>query len=253
MAKSLNMPKKARTKREATKRKKPQTVDLAKNLLNPIEAKTVGQQIYIDAICENPFVICNGPAGTGKTLISFGLALKYYLTDKNIQRIIISRPTYAASKEPKLGALPGSLEEKMSPFLAPILKDSLPLLINQNSFIARVAGREILDSSTVLSRFNIEVVPLHLMRGRTFHNSFVILDEAQNCNLEDFRLFLTRIGRNSRVVIEGDSSQSDRYDGALESLMTKLMGMNHIGVVHLTNEDILRNPLIGEILDRLND
>ena len=103
----------------------------------------------------------------------------------------------------------------------------------------------------MLSRFDIEIVPLHLMRGRSFHNSFVILDEAQNCKMEDFKMFLTRIGRKSKVIIEGDATQKDRTGGALPELMTRLHGLPMVETVNLTSEDIIRNPMISDIIERL--
>lgn len=218
-----------------------------KEILNSIEPKTLGQQIYLEAIEKHPIVICDGPAGCGKTFISFGCALKAFL-DEEVTRIIIVRPTIPSSDEPELGFLPGTLNEKMEPFLAPILKDSAPLLVKPN----RLRGPDMFDSMSLISRFNIEVVPLHLMRGRSFHQSFIILDEAQNCTMADFKMFLTRIGRRSKVVIEGDATQKDRRDGALPELMGKLKGLDSVSLVKMTKDDILRNPIIAELIDRLN-
>jgi phosphate starvation-inducible PhoH-like protein len=100
--------------------------------------------------------------------------------------------------------------------------------------------------------FDIEVVPLHFMRGRTFHNAFVILDEAQNCSMKDFKLFLTRIGRHSRVVVEGDSTQKDKYNGALPEVLARLEGMEGVGTVRMEPSDIIRNPMLWEIIKRLD-
>lgn len=227
-------------------------------ILHPLEPRTAGQEIYLNAIREKPVVICDGPAGTGKTFISFGCALRSYVEDPNILRIVIVRPTIIAGDEQQLGFLPGSLNDKMAPFMAPILRDSAPLLIKKTQrtpadsrFIERFGNSNTDYVNTILSRFDIEIVPLHLMRGRSFHNSFVILDEAQNCKMEDFKLFLTRIGRKSRVVIEGDATQKDRVSGALPELMTRLNGLSMVETVSLTSEDIIRNAMISDILERL--
>jgi len=229
-----------------------------KTMLHPLEAKTAGQQLFLDAIKSKPVTICDGPAGTGKTFISFGCALREYVKNPDISRIVVVRPTITAGDEPGLGFLPGSLDDKMAPFLAPILRDSAPLLIRKiprsssdERFINRF-GNERSETDKILSSFDIEIVPLHLMRGRTFHNAFVILDEAQNCTMADFKLFLTRIGKKSQVVIEGDASQCDRPEGSLVNLMQKLQGLDSVANVRLTGEDIIRNPIIYGILKRLN-
>jgi len=228
------------------------------SLLHPLTPRTAGQKIYLDTIASKPVTICEGPAGTGKTFISFGSALKLYLdSDSAINRIVIARPTLPAGDEPELGFLPGTLNEKMEPFMAPILRDSVPLLIKKPPRTAVGHGygtpdsRGQQDMSSMLLKFNIEIVPLHLMRGRTFHNAFVILDEAQNCSMEDFKLFITRLGKDSKAVIEGDASQKDRKNGSLLKLMGKLKGLDCVGLVKLSQEDIIRNPIISEILQKL--
>jgi len=247
-----------RKKIEARPKTKASIKKNSSNILHPLTPRTAGQKIYLDTIGSKPVTICEGPAGTGKTFISFGSALKAYLDDKcAINRIIIARPTLPAGDEPELGFLPGTLNEKMEPFMAPILRDSVPLLIKKPP--RTVLGREYgsqdsrgqQDMSAMLLRFNIEIVPLHLMRGRTFHNAFVILDEAQNCSMEDFKLFITRVGKESKIVIEGDASQKDRKNGALPKFMAKLQGLDCVGLVKLTQEDIIRNPIISKILEKL--
>lgn len=227
-------------------------------MLLPLEPKSVGQEIFIRAIEEKPIVVCDGPAGSGKTLISFGSALRSCLYDEDIERIVLVRPTFTSSDEPELGFLPGSLDDKMAPFVAPLLRDSAPLLFKRTSrtsgdqkFIDRFGNKKE-TTAHLLSHFDIEIIPLHMMRGRSLHSSFIILDEAQNCSMEDFKLFLTRIGKKSRVIIEGDSTQKDRENGALPKLMQKMQGLDFIGIVKLTSEDIVRNNLIAEIIDRLD-
>lgn len=253
----------ARQKAKSKSRTEKRNTSAAENqkdipFLAPLEPKSVGQEIFIKAIETKPIVICDGPAGSGKTIISFGSALRSCLYDDDIERIIIVRPTFTSSDEPELGYLPGTLDEKMAPFVAPLLRDSAPLLFRRTSrnsgdqkFIDRFGnGRE--STSHLLSRFDIEIIPLHMMRGRSLHSSFIILDEAQNCSMEDFKLFLTRIGKKSRVIIEGDSTQKDRENGALPLLMKKLVGLDFVGIVKLTSEDIVRNTLICDIIDRLD-
>jgi phosphate starvation-inducible protein PhoH and related proteins len=209
------------------------------SLFTPIKPKTEGQSLLLRAIEKSGITICDGPAGTGKTFISFASALRYLVTDITINKIVIVRPTYTSGREPSIGYLPGTLDEKMGPFMAPIMKDSAPLLIRHS------------DVESVISKLDIEVVPLQFMRGRTFHNSFIILDEAQNCNMDDFRMFLTRIGRYSRVVIEGDASQADRSDSALRRVMNELEGLSFVSNIYLQNKDVIRSPMVRKILERL--
>lgn len=214
--------------------------------------KKLAQCISIDH--PEHLYITNNFIVTHNTFVAFGLALQYYFNDKNIRRIVIVRPTIAAGDDDDLGYLPGTLNEKMSPFLAPIVKDSAPLLIKSDSFRSNINpnDRGSPDPLTaLLAKIDIEVVPLAYMRGRNFHNSFIILDEAQNCTLKDFKLFLTRIGRNSRVIIEGDSTQSDIHDSGFKLVQGKLADMDSIGIVKLDKRDIIRNALIADILDRL--
>lgn len=218
--------------------------------LLPLAPKTAGQEELIDAIQRNEITICDGPAGTGKTLISFGSALHYRLSDKNIKRIVICRPTIAAGDDDDIGYLPGDLNEKMGPFIAPFVRDSAPLLIDTDMHLNPQDYKQFVEN--FLMSLDIEIVPLMFMRGRTFNNSFVILDEAQNCTKNDFKLFLTRIGKNSKVVIEGDSTQADRDNGYLTELQKDLAYMNKVAIVKLDGKDIVRNPLIAEILKRID-
>lgn len=247
--------------RSSRRRKKPQENNeqqQQKSVVNPLEPKTGGQRRFMAAIKSNPVVICDGPAGTGKTFISFGSALHAH-SNREVQRIVLVRPTIPSSDEPQLGFLPGDLDEKMAPFLAPLLFDSAPLLLRKqhkrpsdSKFVER-HGNSIKDRvASILSRFDIEVVPLQFMRGRTFHNSFVILDEAQNCTMSDFRMFLTRIGEATKVVIEGDGTQRDRQTNALGELIERLDGLPTVGIVQLSSADIVRNPIISDILKRLS-
>lgn len=225
-----------------------------KNIINPITPRTPGQARFLEAVNSHEITICNGPAGTGKTLISFGSALKAYIQGE-CDRIIIVRPTIHSGDDNELGYLPGDINDKMAPFIAPFAKDAVPLLLKQDNFRTNLnhSDRGAPDPTTaLLRRFDIEIIPLAYIRGRTFNNSFCILDEAQNCTLNDFKLFLTRIGQNSRVIIEGDSTQSDIDDSGLVPLMSMLDGIDQITTITLTEEDIVRNALIAKILKRFN-
>jgi phosphate starvation-inducible PhoH-like protein len=217
--------------------------------LQPLVPKTRGQEDLIEAINTSDITICDGPAGTGKTYISFGSALHARLNDPDIRRIVIVRPTIPAGEDDPIGFLPGDLNDKMAPFVAPLMKDSAAQLIHSDYHMDAVEYQEFLND--LVARLDIEIAPLAFIRGRTFNNSFVILDEAQNCTKNDFKLFLTRIGKNSRVIVEGDSSQSDREDGYLTQLQGLLEGMERVSVVKLHSCDIIRNELIAEILRRL--
>lgn len=235
--------------KEEKSNKKQVHEDNGRGLLNRVIPKTAGQEILMDAIEQNEIVLCNGPAGTGKTYISFGCALDHYFKGIH-KRIIIVRPTLTAGDDDNIGYLPGDLHEKMLPFLAPLIKDSATQLLKPELF--RSFGRGIADPMlSLLTKIDIEVVPLSFIRGRTFNNSFCILDEAQNCTLNDLKLFLTRIGRGSKTVIEGDASQSDRDDSGLIDVMQKLTGLENVGIVQLGPSDIIRNSLISSILRRL--
>lgn len=225
------------------------------NILNPILPKTVGQENFLNAISNYEIVICDGPSGSGKTLLSFGSALNFYFNNKDILKVVIIRPNVAAGDDSDLGFLPGSINEKMSPFLAPIIRDSAPLLLKQSSFRTNMNynDRGSPDPlSALLAKINIEVVPLSYLRGRTFNNSFIILDEAQNCTMNDFKLFLTRIGKNSKAVIEGDSSQTDIHNSGFKKLQDKLADISEIKLVKLEYFDIIRNPIIAKILEKFD-
>ncbi len=201
-------------------------------------AKTNNQQTVIDSINTNTITFCEGPAGSGKTTISIGMAINY-LRRKIVTKIILSRPIMQVDED--LGYLPGTADEKLHPFLLPIM-DELRNYANK------------IEVDNWRKDGTIEVVPLALMRGRNFHNSFIIVDEAQNCTYKQLQMALTRTGRESIMVINGDSAQTDLYktkQGGLTYYMRALQGLESIGVVQLTNDDVIRNPLISKMLDRL--
>ena len=201
--------------------------------------KTDNQADYIRAIVESDVTICIGPAGSGKTAVAVGLACEYILSGK-IKKIIITRPVVESGKG--LGFLPGTFDEKIHPYLVPVLEE-------MNLYLGKDSVKSLREKGL------IEVCPLEYMRGRNFHNSFMILDEAQNCTYEQIKMFLTRIGRNSKAVLNGDLDQSDlpiRLGGALENCVDKLDGVKGVGISELDESDIVRNDVISRILSRLS-
>jgi len=205
-----------------------------------LSPKTENQAEYIRTMVENDVTICSGPAGSGKTAVAVGLACDHLL-DNKVEKIIITRPVVESGKG--LGFLPGTFAEKIHPYLVPVLEE-------MNKYFA----------SAVLSKMQaeniIEVCPLEYMRGRNFHNSFMILDEAQNATFEQIKMFITRIGRESKAVINGDIDQSDlpsKMRGGLEKCMDSLENIKGVGISELDREDIIRNRLISKILEHLNN
>ncbi|HWP80547.1 MAG TPA: PhoH family protein [Terriglobales bacterium] len=201
----------------------------------PIKAKTVGQQKYIDEIRGNTIVLGIGPAGTGKTYLAVALAVAAF-RDRKVDRIIITRPAIEAGE--KLGFLPGDLQSKVDPYLRP-LYDALFDMLGTESFQKH------------MERGAIEVAPLAYMRGRTLDNSFIILDEAQNTTVEQMKMFLTRLGAGSKAVITGDVTQIDLPSGTRSGLIdaeSVLHGVEDIGIVRLTERDVVRHPLVQRII-----
>lgn len=207
---------------------------------NRLKPRTENQKEYIRSIVENTITFCQGSAGSGKTHCAVGLALEYLLDDK-VKKIIITRPVIEAGE--KIGYLPGKYEEKLFPYLLPI-EDEI------NYFIGPT-----LNSS--LKRTNkIEIVPLGFMRGRNFHDSFIVADECQNASYEQLKMLLTRIGQNSKMVLTGDVSQSDlsrHLQGGFYEMMNNLDKVEGIGISTLTDSDIVRNAIIAKILAKLDD
>ncbi|CAN5134734.1 PhoH family protein [soil metagenome] len=200
-----------------------------------IRPKTLGQKEYVDAIDENTIVFGIGPAGTGKTYLAMAKAVQA-LQRKEVERIILSRPAIEAGE--RLGFLPGSLTDKIDPYLRP-LYDAL---------------NEMMDPELVpklLAAGTIEVAPLAYMRGRTLNNSFVVLDEAQNTTPEQMKMFLTRLGFGSKMVITGDVTQVDLPAGAsgLQLVTRVLDDIEDIHFARLTSADVVRHSLVGQIVD----
>lgn len=206
---------------------------------NRLKPRSINQKEYIRTIAENTITFCQGVAGSGKTHIAIGMALEYLL-DHKVNKIIITRPVVEAGE--KIGYLPGTAEEKLHPYLLPILDEI-------NHFIP-------LQTYTKLKLNNrIEVVPLGLMRGRSFHNSFIVADECQNASYDQLKMLLTRIGMESKMVLTGDIAQSDlqrHHQGGFLSLINTLEGVNGLGCAKLEAVDIVRNPIIVDIIRRLD-
>src|SRR5918994_717577 len=200
-----------------------------------IAAKSVNQRRYLEAIDQHDIVFGIGPAGTGKTYLAMAQAVSYLLA-KKVSRIILARPAVEAGE--KLGFLPGDLQEKVNPYLRP-LYDALYDMLDVDR------------AERLLERGTIEVAPIAFMRGRTLNDSYVILDEAQNTTSEQMKMFLTRIGFNSKAVITGDVTQIDLPQGKLSGLKEArriLSDTPGIGFVYLDERDVVRHPLVQSII-----
>ena len=200
-----------------------------------VKCKTLGQKQYVDAMKKNQSVFSVGPAGTGKTYLAIAMAV-VALKNKDVEKIILTRPAVEAGE--KLGFLPGDLQQKVDPYLRP-LYDALNELMGVEGF------------ARTLERGAIEVAPLAYMRGRTLSDAFIILDEAQNTTSEQMKMFLTRMGQNSRMVITGDITQIDLADGKRSGLVEALdvlKGVEGIGISTLTHRDVVRHELVQAIV-----
>jgi len=204
-----------------------------------IRPKSLGQKRYVEAISKNIVTFGIGPAGTGKSWLAVAMAVKA-LQAKEVSRIILTRPAVEAGE--RLGFLPGDLMAKVDPYLRP-LYDALHDLMDTDSV------EQLIEDGPV------EVAPLAFMRGRTLNNAFVILDEAQNTTREQMKMFLTRIGFGSRVVVTGDSTQVDVHNGrqALHELEDLLGGIEGISFVHLTSKDVVRHRIVQDIVEAYNN
>ena len=201
----------------------------------PVRPKTLGQKRYVDAIRNNTITIGVGPAGTGKTYLAVAQAVSAFRS-KQVNRIILTRPAVEAGE--KLGFLPGDLQQKVDPYLRPLYDALFDMMGAENFQRAQERG-------------DIEVAPLAYMRGRTLDDSFIILDEAQNTTSEQMKMFLTRLGFNSKVVVTGDVTQIDLPDGktsGLKQAVKILKGIKDISIVVLTGKDVVRHRLVQEII-----
>ena len=206
----------------------------------PIKPKTMGQKKYVDAIRKKMIVFGLGPAGTGKTYLAMAMAITAFKNNE-VGRIILTRPAIEAGE--KLGFLPGDLQSKIDPYLRP-LYDALYQIMGADSFLK--------NSEKGL----IEVAPLAYMRGRTLDNAFIILDEAQNTTPAQMKMFLTRIGFGSKVVITGDATQKDLPSGQVSGLdvaISVVKNIEDIGICTLTSKDVVRHPLVQKIVKAYED
>jgi len=202
---------------------------------SPVAARTKGQEIFVEAVECHDIVFADGPAGTGKTFLAAALAVKF-LREGRVERVVLTRPAVEAGE--KLGFLPGSIEEKVDPYLRPLF-DAI-----ETFFTFEESARLIHDR-------RIEVIPLAFMRGRTLRRSFVVLDEAQNTTVPQMKMFLTRFGEGSRMVVVGDSSQHDLAPGSngLVDALSRFSSFPGVAVVRLSTSDIVRADIIGRIVE----
>lgn len=202
----------------------------------PIKAKTIGQRKYVETIKKNTIVLGLGPAGTGKTFLAVAMAVEA-LRNKSVSRIILTRPAVEAGE--RLGFLPGDLQSKIDPYLRP-LYDALFEMLGPENYTRH------------MERGTIEIAPLAYMRGRTLDDSFIILDEAQNTTMEQMKMFLTRLGYNSKAVVTGDLSQTDLPVGKKSGLSVAskiLENIEGIGVFRFTDKDVVRHHLVRKIIN----
>lgn len=200
---------------------------------NVLVAKTENQKEYIRSIIENDITFCTGPSGTGKSFIAAGIAAEHLLKDK-VETIVVTRPLICTGKD--IGSLPGELGEKIKPYLQP-MEENLKFFLGRDKFGLYYNNRR------------IKFEPLETMRGATFHNSYMILDEAQNCTLEQIKMFITRMGEKSKVMINGDTKQTDLYNtNGLNFCLDRLKEIKGIGICKLDYQDIQRNGILGAVL-----
>lgn len=206
----------------------------------PIKPKTLGQKAYVDAIRKNMIVFGVGPAGTGKTYLAMAMAITAFKNDE-VGRIILTRPAIEAGE--KLGFLPGDLQSKVDPYLRP-LYDALHQIMGAETFLKN------------MEKGLIEVAPLAYMRGRTLDNAYIILDEAQNTTSAQMKMFLTRIGFGSKVIVTGDGSQKDLMPGVqsgLDVAQRVLRNIEGIEFCNMTSRDVVRHPLVQKIVKAYED
>ena len=212
--------------------------DIVVGFKNRLKPRSINQKDYIRTVAENTITFCQGVPGSGKTHIAIGMALEY-LIDRKVKKIVITRPVVEAGE--KLGFLPGTAEEKLHPYLLPLF-DEVDYFLKAQHFQKLKHTRQ------------IEVVPLGLMRGRSFHEAFIVADECQNASYEQLKMLLTRIGVDSKMVLTGDLDQSDLCHYQKEGfrdIIDRLYDTNGIGFSELEISDIVRNPIIADIVDKL--
>lgn len=201
----------------------------------PVKCKTVGQKKYVDLLKKKTITFGVGPAGTGKTYLAVAVAVNAFKA-KQVDKIILTRPAVEAGE--KLGFLPGDLQEKVNPYLRP-LYDALQEMLGAETF------------AKMMERGTIEIAPLAYMRGRTLNNAYVILDEAQNTTREQIKMFLTRLGEGSKMIVTGDLTQIDLPKGTnsgLKHAVRILKDIDDIGIIRLSEKDVVRHPLVQQIV-----
>ncbi|MFK7778396.1 MAG: PhoH family protein [Gimesia sp.] len=217
----------------------PSSIDLFEKT-KKVHPRTPGQSGYIKSISEHDLVFCTGPAGCGKTFLAVAMAIHSLRTER-VRKIVLVRPAVEAGE--KLGFLPGDMLAKVNPFLRPLL-DALSSLLDFDQ-VNRYMENDI-----------VEVVPLAFMRGRTLDDTFIIMDEAQNTTVTQMKMFLTRMGTGSQIVVTGDTSQIDLppdISCGMTDAITRLRNIKGVGIVQLKNEDIVRHRLVGEIVNAYQD
>jgi phosphate starvation-inducible PhoH-like protein len=200
-----------------------------------VTPRSAGQKRYVQAIRDHDLVFCGGPAGSGKTYLAVAMAVNA-LRQERVRKIVLVRPAVEAGE--KLGFLPGDMLAKVNPYLRPLL-DALGDILDFDQ-VQRYLDKDV-----------IEIAPLAFMRGRTLNHTFIILDEAQNTTITQMKMFLTRMGQHSKIVVTGDATQTDlpdHVDSGLRDALTRLKHVEGIGIVELTGDDIVRHPLVRRIV-----
>ncbi len=213
------------------------TQDREQSYVRKVKPRSENQEVFIRAIDQYALTLALGPAGTGKTYLAITAAVEAFEAG-TVSRIILTRPAIEAGET--LGFLPGDLEEKMAPYLRPLF-DCLG---------ERMGSKRL---RKMMQDGDIEIAPVAFMRGRTLNNAFVVIDEAQNCTYQQIKMLLSRLGWHSKMVVTGDPDQSDLLHGmsGLADIARRLSAVENIGVVQLTERDIVRHPLVGEIIEHL--
>ena len=206
-------------------------------LIEPFSAKTQGQKEYVRSMVENDITICHGLAGTGKTLCSIGLACQYLMTGR-IGKILVSRSIIGCDNE--IGALPGNVDEKIQPYFYAYL-----------DYVEWFIGKY--NTQRFIEEGLIEFTPVELLRGRTYKNTFMILDEAQSTTIKQLKLFISRIGDGSKIVLIGDTRQSDIKNSGFHFCIDKLVDIENVRTVELGPQDVLRHPIIPKVMRIFDD
>lgn len=221
-------------------KKKPMLEKASRLMVEDFKPRTENQKNCVISIAENVVTVITGPSGSGKTAISCGMASSY-ICDNKVDKIFISRPMVQASKgNNTLGALKGDLDEKFLPYMTPLIQE-----------LERFLGKDAFRSYVMQNI--IEIVPIELCRGRNLSNTFIIIDEAQNCTYEQIILMLTRIDKGSKLVMIGDIKQSDIKGGDFARIIEKIKNVKNLGLTSLGIEDIQRHSIVGDILRALEE